>query len=713
MSVVLAQRSLDRVGYRISATDSASVTWDASLRPELEPDTLFLLDPDQEATWVPGDGGMVMTGNESGDQPPWLGGTKASVVAGRFRDGIKPVGGTDGAMMLTPGAVLPADQWTVEAWVSLDVAWSSLAALQGVWLAGGRGQYAQVYINAGGVVTFRMQHSQTDPAADVTLTYNAGAFLSGAWHHIAVTFLSGVVKLYVDGTQRATTTGVPAPRLWGCTGRGDGLLIGSGGYVASNSATHTTISDLRISRKARTPGSPVTVSGRTTITVGSATGNQINKLLAGGLHQLGGAASETALVGKLLVLRSDKAITTTPMKAGGTDGTHPSLGHSGAYSYDWQVWERDLAYMARLGMEFYWSVDAAPSILGGEVAPYSGTTLTTQRSAPSNYPTTHPNDLSAFATIAADFLYYANQNHPSLIKYAGVWNEPEGPGFGSWTSTQYKALYAAVAPALKAAVPAVKVGGPEIADAWGDRSYVTDLIAHCGANSLPLDFVSAHFYSGNIAELQQLKVLVAQAAATAGIAVPELVNGEHNYDLAFAAVSGALPFRDFEWFLNDWGGAFAAQMLIEAQRQGYVRSIYTFPIGDSEASGEGRYGLYSDTQGMWATGNAYDLWSRLAANELAVTIDADPNINAVASSGSGRTTVMLASLAYRENGTRPVTISGLPAGTPTAYVIDNTRSNRFDAGSSHQALETVPVTLSGGSVSVNLKPRSVLLLEIA
>jgi hypothetical protein len=59
----------------------------------------------------------------------------------------------------------------------------------------------------------------------------------------------------------------------------------------------------------------------------------------------------------------------------------------------------------------------------------------------------------------------------------------------------------------------------------------------------------------------------------------------------------------------------------------------------------------------------------------------------------------------------------LPAGTPAGrvlrhYVIDTSRSNAYDGGRQHTALEWIPDRQEGRRLTVSLQPRSVRLLVI-
>ena len=71
-----------------------------------------------------------------------------------------------------------------------------------------------------------------------------------------------------------------------------------------------------------------------------------------------------------------------------------------------------------------------------------------------------------------------------------VWNEPNLSAFWKGTREDYWKLYDASAFALRNVDPQLRVGGP--ATARGE--WVPELIAHCAANGVPLDFITTHGY---------------------------------------------------------------------------------------------------------------------------------------------------------------------------------------------------------------------------
>ena len=78
-----------------------------------------------------------------------------------------------------------------------------------------------------------------------------------------------------------------------------------------------------------------------------------------------------------------------------------------------------------------------------------------------------------------------------------VWNEPNLPGF--WKDADkpaYLRLYEITAPAVKAVLPGMPVGGPAICGGEGSQEWIRDFLSFCEEKDLPVDFVSRHAYMG-------------------------------------------------------------------------------------------------------------------------------------------------------------------------------------------------------------------------
>ncbi|MBQ9300978.1 MAG: xylan 1,4-beta-xylosidase, partial [Clostridia bacterium] len=82
-----------------------------------------------------------------------------------------------------------------------------------------------------------------------------------------------------------------------------------------------------------------------------------------------------------------------------------------------------------------------------------------------------------------------------------IWNEPNLPGF--WENAdkrKYLELYRATALAVKEAVPGMRVGGPAICGGTGSQQWISDFLAFCREENVPVDFVTRHAYMGQAPE---------------------------------------------------------------------------------------------------------------------------------------------------------------------------------------------------------------------
>ena len=82
-----------------------------------------------------------------------------------------------------------------------------------------------------------------------------------------------------------------------------------------------------------------------------------------------------------------------------------------------------------------------------------------------------------------------------------IWNEPNLAGF--WENAdkrKYLELYRATALAVKAVVPAMRVGGPAICGGAGSQQWISDFLTFCRDQNLPVDFVTRHAYMGQTPE---------------------------------------------------------------------------------------------------------------------------------------------------------------------------------------------------------------------
>jgi hypothetical protein len=689
------------------------ITWNPLARQREEPDTLFLLDVERERTREPGRGGFIMA-NAAGGELPWRADSKVVAARGRYRTGVASRDRRFGYLWMPASGLLPPREFTVELWLKSARRWGEIADNSPFGVIAGSTDGTWLNVHEG---TLRIIHSHSQSAASpvqADVSADVKALPAGRWVNVAFTLRAGTLTLYLDGRRVAERRGIPPRQLVGDTARADGLSIAG---LAGNGATDFTISDVRISALARVPGRPVNVPREATLRIDPRrrTGRRVQPLLAGGLHTLGGRASEAAGRGVLTALRTDKLLTATPIKAGAADATHPSRGVGGEFSYDWQVVDRALDDVRRLKLVGYISIDAAPQLLGGSVAPFSGQMLRTGRPFQSPFPPDVPRDLDAFGKMVRDLVHHVVVERRQRVRYWGVWNEPDLDVFWKGTPDDYLRLYDVVARAVKSVDPRLQVGGPESA-AW-DLRLAETFVEHAARGNVPLDFFSWHYYSGNLGELSEVAARMQALARQNGLPrVPRLVVGEWAWQAANLPQTGARPWAERSFFVNDWAAAFAASSLMEMQRLGVAMAIYTNPVAEPGAQGYEGSGLVS-SRGPWATGNVFRLWRMLGGALVASRLNAPPSVAAQASiDGDGRLTVLLSRLQYRPGRAARLELV-LPARMAAErvrrhYVIDAGHSNAYDAGSRHAALEAVPDRQTGTRIAVSLPPRSVQLLVI-
>lgn len=693
--------------------ETEAVTWYPLNEQFEEPDTLFLLDPTIEDTLTPGLGGLI-TGDAASGTLPWQPTSGVITVPGKYRTGLQSVNANNGYLWMPLSGYLPTNQFTVEMWLKADIPWSQEAGQTPFAFVDNYSEGVRINIQGGRLqLVYSQDQSAAGPTSD-TITYNASAVQANQWVNVAFTYDAGTLDLYVNGALAGSAANVAAPQVWSDPGDAMGMSLGG---ALGQGATDFTLSDLRISRDARVPGQTLTVSSANALSVSptATTGQTVNENLLGGLHTLGGPETQQLASGVIPVMRTDKLLTATPIKLGAPDAQHPSAGISGAYSYDWQVVDRDFAYYASLGVTPYISIDSTPQILGGSVPPFSGTQLTTDRSYESGFSPQVPNSLTAWGDIVKDLVYHVTVQDGYNVPAWGVWNEPNNSTFWDGSLSDYLSLYQVTAEAVKSVNPNLEVGGPETS--W-NSTWVQGLINYCATNDVPLDFVSWHYYTGNLGDIAEAAAQLQQWSEAAGIATPKMIVGEWAWQSSDLPGSGDAPFASSNWFVNDWAAAFDAQALMMMQRNGVDEAFYTNPVADPGATGWSGTGLMSENY-PWATYNVFKLWTMLEPNIVQSNYSGDPGVMAQASTGpDGKVTVLLANLHYREDVSAPVTVS-LPAswagGTVQDYVIDDQHSDAYDAGVQNADLEQLPgSTVSAtGSASTVLLPRSVHLLVIS
>jgi len=285
----------------------------------------------------------------------------------------------------------------------------------------------------------------------------------------------------------------------------------------------------------------------------------------------------------------------------------------------------------------------------------------------------------------------------------------------------YYEMYGVTAKALRAVDPQAKIGGPEDA-ALTDLIY--GLIAYAKDNSLPLDFVSYHNYSGDLSLLDVSRIRVDAAAKDKGYTNPlPILLGEYNWSSEALYKSGLARWATGMWTLRSLDAAYLTASLIRTQQLGgfptliVAHSEYDTPTNGGWASMQ----LIGPNGEQWAPYNALKGWKQVMAPDiLASQQDMPPGVYALATKDdkTGRIGLALSNWGFANHNPRTVhlALGKLAAGNWSLkrYLIDAEHSSRWDASmgnpqadtSSHNDLElvaTTPIKSTGDPVKVDIE----------
>ncbi len=205
---------------------------------------------------------------------------------------------------------------------------------------------------------------------------------------------------------------------------------------------------------------------------------------------------------------------------------------------DWSGLDATLAQLQAAGMHAILEVDYTPKSL-----------QPANHSCPSGggpgY-TSPPSDVNAFAQMAASYVTHIDHVFPGVVQDYEVWNEPDGGGLCTAPNTQdaklnaYLSIYAAVAPALKAAAAQdgvqIRVGGPALGSPLANAQRWLSALLSDARTAPYVDFVSYHYYTagaGDVAHTltwygsgtQDSLLNDTQNASTGVVAIYETVEG--------------------------------------------------------------------------------------------------------------------------------------------------------------------------------------------
>lgn len=152
-------------------------------------------------------------------------------------------------------------------------------------------------------------------------------------------------------------------------------------------------------------------------------------------------------------------------------------------TYDWTKVDAYLDALKKAGMRPFLETDFMPEPLASGRATifyYKGNT-------------TPPKSYDAWSDLLGAFVRHeeAHRGADEVRRWPfEVWNEPNLDGFWHGTQADYFHLYEVSARAIKAADPAIRVGGP----ATAGGAWVTPFLAYCAEKKASVDFVTVHGY---------------------------------------------------------------------------------------------------------------------------------------------------------------------------------------------------------------------------
>lgn len=714
-------------------SEDTTVTWDPSVQQIADPDTIWgPFDPTLEAAIGPLAGGLIdNTGifdNTITNSSPWRAGSPYVVTPGKYGMGIRGSAGGSGCYIWHPCAAVPRDQFTVEFNVRCDTDWAACPAQINLLTLGASGTgngppivYFQCIPSNAGKLRVGVFHAE---GIGVNYFTDGHAHSAHTEVNLAVTY-DGTTMSFLEDSVLIGSHTVPPPVAWTGSDRSEGLIW----LNASTGADAWTIDGQRVSRRCRTIGIPTLSSATNKATIGTASAGTINQNLRGGLHNyasvpadVGDAAIEALAGSYFTSMRTGKFMSACPVKAGGTDATHPTLGASTQFSYNFGPLDHSVQYAAARFPSLYLNIDSCNQLLGGSVAPYTALQCAdaTELAQFASYASQVPNDLTKDATLTADMVDRVLNHLGVTVHRWGIGNEPDG-SFWSGTSTQWFQHYASRVTAIRSVDPTAKVGGPEVAE-WNDAAtWVHGLITYCGANNVPLDFISIHCYTGELGQIARAKVSIAAWCVTAGIPMPEIVVGEWGWQSAYTQ-GGNEPFKNVNMWVNGFGASFDASVFAALQNAGVTEAIYCHcaPAEKTDTVFD-CCGLYS-RENVWASQNVFNIWQRLGDEILAVTSHDLENgviVLPTKKTSNGNVFVLVANHKWRMERSMPLQLSfAVGLGVTTCanhWIIDATHSNFADENVDDGTLQTVAPPTVTGSYTLTLPavaPRSVHLLEM-
>jgi xylan 1,4-beta-xylosidase len=195
-----------------------------------------------------------------------------------------------------------------------------------------------------------------------------------------------------------------------------------------------------------------------------------------------------------------------------------------------------------------------------------------------------PRDMEKWARICLGVIRHYNEGWANGvhhgIRYWEIWNEPENrPVMWSGTDEDYFQLYRVTSRAIRKEFPQLKIGGPAVGYSgqfvngqFRASEFVTNFLALCRRESLPLDFFSWHCYTDDPSELAQRARAIRQLLDRHGFPNTESHLNEWNFlpgntwkPIGKTTGTPESRQRFYEEMAGSAGAAFTAAALMQLQ----------------------------------------------------------------------------------------------------------------------------------------------------
>ena len=207
--------------------------------------------------------------------------------------------------------------------------------------------------------------------------------------------------------------------------------------------------------------------------------------------------------------------------------------------------------------------------------------------------------------------------YSGLIASVEIGNEPDSSYFwpSPYTKEEFFQLYADTAKALRAAFPALKIGGPGITKSgFGNstgRQWTQAFLDYVKAAGAPLDFFSWHVYTNTPDDYVTACTYYRSELDGRGYSATELHITEWNTHAQTGATDAVTIAANEALRIQAQGAAINTTAWINLQQQGVTQS-YFYRANNPSLIDPEKYGLFTTDGIPTKTGLAFSLWSEFA-----------------------------------------------------------------------------------------------------